>query len=463
MEENKFEKRVHHKMEELKIQPSDSVWENVNSRIEKRKKRRWEFLALFLLAGALLTGGFWYFNSLNNSISKEKQVNNYKSNEQGIENSQLNKNNTDREKEKTQELVFNEKNISNSGPGEKNNSKSKGKKTASQNVVKGKNNKSKKPGNLIATINSPEAETDNFPVKNNNRLQTGNILNEPDEGKVSMETSAVVRNDLVQAENINKDSLINRHIAKKLDKQKDSLLNNIEKKKYLNPIHKNKWKVGFFIAGGISHIGNQFLGLGYANADYLQNSNGPGTGGSPIPGPSKVKNGRGFIGGVFLEKDISSKTKISFGINYKEFNTSNLVGQRNDTTGYYSARNTQRRYYNNFKFIELPVRLKVQLNKSKDLPVFWSGGITLSRFVNSNALQFNSGSGIYYKDNSLFNKTQIGLSTGLSAALFQNQKTSVLFGPYIYYSASQLANEGLYNKKHFVFFGLRTEIIFEKK
>ena len=219
--------------------------------------------------------------------------------------------------------------------------------------------------------------------------------------------------------------------------------------------------LGFFIAGGISHIGNQFLGLGYTSTPNAQYSNGGG--GYQIPSPSKVKNAEGYIGGIFIEKDISSKTKISFGINYKELNTSSLVGQKNDTTGTYSARNTQTRYYNNFKFIELPLQLKVQLGKSNTFPLFWSGGITLSQLIKSNALQFDPYSGSYYKDNSLFNKTQFGFSTGLSTALLQNKKSTILLGPYFSYAASQLSSEGLYYKKHFVFIGLRTEIIFGEK
>ena len=160
---------------------------------------------------------------------------------------------------------------------------------------------------------------------------------------------------------------------------------------------------------------------------------------------------------------ISSKVKISFGINYKNLTTSNLVGQKNDSTGAYSARNLQNKYENNFKFIELPLQIKVQLGNGKRLPVYWIGGLTLSQLLSSNALQFDPGTGIYYKDNSLLNKTQIGLTTGFSTALLENQKTTILFGPCLYYATSKLANEGLYTKKHLVFIGMHTEIIFSKK
>ena len=77
---------------------------------------------------------------------------------------------------------------------------------------------------------------------------------------------------------------------------------------------------------------------------------------------------------------------------------------------------------NNFKFIELPVQLKVRLGKGNTFPVFWTGGITLSQLINSNALQFDPYTATYYKNNSLFNKTQIGLNTGLLSSTFPKSK-----------------------------------------
>ena len=72
MEENKFERQVQQKMDELKINPSDSVWENVKSGIEKRKNRKWAFLILFFLFALLLTGGYWLYNT-NHSIFIRKR------------------------------------------------------------------------------------------------------------------------------------------------------------------------------------------------------------------------------------------------------------------------------------------------------------------------------------------------------------------------------------------------------
>lgn len=461
MEENKFEKQVQQKMDELKLNPSDSVWEHVKSRIEKRKSRRWGFLIFFFLFALLFSGGYWLFNSTDQSISNDHEISNNSKKQEG-DTSFINKNNVIEEKVKANQLTLLEKEGSSPGNEKKNNANEEIIKTHSQNIVTGKSNKEKKYGNMIVAINSPEAETVNLPGKINDEVKSNPVLDEPGDSNVNIEVTPGIQNGLILIDSIKKDISIDKNVTKKLAVQEDTLADN-NRKKSSKTASKNKWNMGFFISGGISHVGNQFLGLGSPSADYLQNSNGTGAGGIQIPSPSKVKNSTGYIAGIFLEKDISSKTKISFEINYKEFNTSNLVGRKNDTTGTYSARNTQARYYNNFKFIELPLQLNVQLGKSKTFPLFWSGGITLSQLIKSNALQFDPYIGSYYKDNSLFNKTQFGINTGLSTVLLQNKKSTILLGPYFSYTASQLANDGLYNKKHFVFIGLHTEIIFRKK
>ncbi len=328
----------------------------------------------------------------------------------------------------------------------------------------------KKQGRIIATVSSPETETAYLPGKINDKEKQKQGEDELRDAAVITKVTPGIRDEMESIDSTTNNISTDITTPKTLEKTADTIADNNSKKSF-SKVSKNKWHVGFLVSGGISHVGNQFLGLGQffgtgsSNADYLQAPGGyNNSGGNPYYAPSEVKNRGGIVAGMFLEKNISSKIKISFGINYKEFNTSNLVGPRNDTTGLYqAARFPQYRHYNNFKFIELPLDLSVQLGKGKTLPIFWSGGITISQLINSNALQFNQYGGNYYKDNSLFNKTQIGLSTGLSAVLFQNQKSSILFGPYIYYSASQLAKEGLYTKKHFVFFGLRSEIIFGKK
>ena len=99
------------------------------------------------------------------------------------------------------------------------------------------------------------------------------------------------------------------------------------------------------------------------------------------------------MAGVFAERNISAKTKLVLGINFKSFNTSNKVGIRNDTTGLYNSQNSVNTYKNHYNFIELPVTLKIQIGRGKNIPLFWQGGFVVSELISSNALQFNPISG----------------------------------------------------------------------
>ena len=79
MEENKFEKQVQQKMDELQIQPSEAVWKKIELQIEKKKDRRWGLIVLFLCAGILLSGGYWLWNAgqqkkLENAISEKSKL-----------------------------------------------------------------------------------------------------------------------------------------------------------------------------------------------------------------------------------------------------------------------------------------------------------------------------------------------------------------------------------------------------
>ena len=159
---------------------------------------------------------------------------------------------------------------------------------------------------------------------------------------------------------------------------------------------------------------------------------------------------------------MSKKKIITVGLNYKMFSTTNKVGIKNDSSKSYSLVNTLNTYHNYYHFLELPVSFRIQIS-SRKIPLFWDAGVSLSQLIGSNALQLNNISIAYYRNNALFNKSQIGFSTGFSAALVSKQQTSLLIAPYIYYGTTKVAEKGLYKNQHFTFIGLRTQIFFKNK
>ena len=70
MEENKFEKQVQQKMNELKIHPSDSVWERIEVRLEKKKPSNRGILLFLLLFCFFLTGGYLLWDIKQHSIKE---------------------------------------------------------------------------------------------------------------------------------------------------------------------------------------------------------------------------------------------------------------------------------------------------------------------------------------------------------------------------------------------------------
>ncbi len=88
MQDHDFEKQVHQKMGEMRILPSEAVWEQVEMRLQRKERRRYWILWLTVILTGLLLGGYQVWNMLYKSSEKTihsitampvtKQINNYK-------------------------------------------------------------------------------------------------------------------------------------------------------------------------------------------------------------------------------------------------------------------------------------------------------------------------------------------------------------------------------------------------
>ena len=473
MEPNNFEKKIQQKMDELKIPPSDLVWTNIEKRIGKKHKDRKVIFIIFFLILFLFTGGYWLFNStknntqqqvypLSNLLEKNKptspadvQANNRdSSSDYSIISSARLPETTDTfqavtPKTKTSPTIIQDK---------------AGKRVA---------DKEQKDISLKMGFVSEDKTTAFF---QNKELKREKNIDSEKHNKLSNENNQEGRETEIAKAKIK--NISDKDIIPQNKNDADSLLKkmegNLTAKKSSKNLQEHKWVLGVRFSGGMSFLSNELLDINNNSGDYLSIPNSPSSGignsggGSSSRVPPKTKNSTAFISGIFIEKNISKKSKISFGINYKYFSTINKTGNKIDSaqTAYnsvtYSTTYTNT-YRNNFNYLELPVSLKFLLIKNNSLPVYWLAGINISRLIGSDALQFKNDPGVYYNDNSLFNKTQWGFSTGFFATLFSQKKTPVNIGPYFYYNATRLANEGLYDKKHFNFIGMSAEILFNKK
>jgi flagellar basal body-associated protein FliL len=463
MEENSFEKQVQQKMDELKIQPSDSVWGKIEAQIERKKSPKKGMIVFLLILLIMICGGYFFFNSQKQSSSKQiaSEKNNIVNNKKSLpEENKINKNNT--------ALLIDSSDRENAIA--ENYSQQQNKYNSAQ---RHKFSTNKKIHSAITGVQQSEIANEQSEnlfqevTKSPNEI-SGMENSVPGISSSVNKDSLNVRSESETAdfEKINKDSARKIVAANNNDSLKQKQLGkNITKKSF-----NSKWKFGMTFSGGISSVKNSILSaLGISDADksadYLS-YNTP-AGGVPQTNnfqPSGIHSEFGFVAGAFAEKNISPKISVVAGINFKSFKTSNDVGRRINSTSIYSSQSLlyNTKYNNHFNFIEVPVSIKLQIGKGKALPLFWEGGVTISRLLNSNALQFDPSSGNYYNDNSAFNKTQLGLNTSISISLFSKHKTSVLIGPHFYYDATKIASKGLYNKKHFSFAGLKAEIMIGK-
>jgi hypothetical protein len=181
--------------------------------------------------------------------------------------------------------------------------------------------------------------------------------------------------------------------------------------------------------------------------------------------------------GVFVQRTLSPRLKVSVGIEYSYMSVNTRVGKSFDSSiavnigtnslkvvnkfyespGYidtvrgtyasFQGQGSGRVYYSQkqryrFHYIEIPVLLNWQINEGKGLPpIVFEGGVSIGRLFSADALHYEGVKGVYYEDNSLLNKTQFNFVTGLSVGLLQKSKHPIWIGPDLRYSLNGLVKK----------------------
>lgn len=236
---------------------------------------------------------------------------------------------------------------------------------------------------------------------------------------------------------------------------------------------KNSWKFGVTISAGWSGTNASYLGItGDASKD-LYSSPAPATGGNAGGGqstyhsPSEVKTGAGFILGGFLQKRISAHVSFLTGINYKMYSSSIMTGNRVDSSNnlnnyatYYRT-GSSNQYKNHFHFVEIPLTMRYSPGKGNK-SVNLAAGISIARLIASDALQFDTASGSYYQNNSLFNKTQLFASLSVLFPIWGKSENPLLVGPELNVSVNRIAASGLFQSSRYSYFGITLQKGFGK-
>lgn len=241
---------------------------------------------------------------------------------------------------------------------------------------------------------------------------------------------------------------------------------------------KSPWEAGFTAGAGISRLNR--LKLSSTAQDQALSANLYNIARSTAA-PSKsyvsdIKPDVSFTAGIYLQKPLSRRWSVNIGMNLHYYSTRITIGQQVNTyvpaaaslitpTVSQAAQSStafiagdRQVFTNHYYFLELPVNVQYQLNKSHLLPLFLEGGASLSRLMGSDALFYNAHSGVYYKDPGVLEKTQFNVASALMVGLpFRGIR--IMAGPQVQYGVTPLVNNNNQGDQHFLYGGLRIVVI----
>jgi len=467
---NEFEKQVQQKMEELKLVPSEPVWQKVEEQIRKKKDRR-KFILWIPFLALLLGGGFWivmeqYSNKVvshngNNETQKENSISvpSKITNETG---NKITEQTIQDYNETATPNLFRKKNdieLTNPKNGSRSfHSKSAIKKessftirTSKENLVLEKKETSTKAETTVPETKLPE-ETAQSPVEKKNS------------------TDAVPKN-VHTTDSLHLTSATEEKVEANISKP-DSVKHDTAsiKKSEIKKHAESKWKYNLIVASGLSGFNrlNLFNGQKSLAASPAYNSGGMSSGGSQYYGPSEVKKGASFSIGGLVKKELGKRTFFSTGLQYNYYSNTIQVGSRvfqNRTimdfsvAQYYSnAGSSLQPYHNHYHFVSLPAAIDRQLLRT--VPLNFHTGLSLQYLFRTNALRFDYNSQTYFHNIKAFNRAQLFSEFGFTYSVPLKHKP-LEFGPQFQYGLTRLEKGNSTN--HLFSYGLTTQWQLRKK
>ncbi|HEY8897744.1 MAG TPA: outer membrane beta-barrel protein [Niastella sp.] len=210
---------------------------------------------------------------------------------------------------------------------------------------------------------------------------------------------------------------------------------------------------------------------------------------------SPIQPDLAFSAGFFIQRKLSPRLKISLGLEYTYMSVNTEIGQKiKDSTVVNMGRSSaavvpyyykgavhpdaqsginrdvrdslamfNQRYRYRFQYIEVPLLVNWQINKGRKLPpVVFEGGVSISHLLSVDALHYEGIKGIYYQDNSLFNKTSFNFIAGVNVGLLQQSKHPIWIGPDLRYSLNGLVKKDVSTGQYLWSAGIKVKMILGK-
>lgn len=479
MPDNPFEHEAKQKLDELNFTPSDAVWQKVEAQIKKDKNRR-RLLIWLPLFCVLMGAGCWYFISGKSNPLPAKEV--------------IAIPHQDKNKADSFSIQRTPLNAEASAAVEKNNTRQGAGENHAAGAVPKENKKTYKkpkrtPGTGIRFSTQPVEKTYSAGIRGQRQTPDTYFRNAENTPAITPMNSAS-RN----TENNTKDSTSHNADNNKTDHpsanpaaggkpdsadrqrptdfssaHRDSL-NRIARNKTASG-RKSKIEWGITAGPGFSSVSEKFIQDSYLAPAPVNLSSGINWSGLP-----SAKQSFAYFAGLMVKKPLNNTMSIFTGIRYtysaikiSRGNPVNLpmtvYGANNYSSNiadYYSAAAPGHfNYTSHYHFLEIPLGIEKQFGQKSRFSA--NAGISFARLLATNALQFDPQYGIYYKDDSYFNKTQWNILGSIQYSLLEKKKYTLRIGPQVQYGLTSLLNKKSLYSEHLFFGGIQLLLLSNRK
>jgi hypothetical protein len=443
--QNDFEKQVQQKMGELKLVPSEPVWEKVEMQIRKKKDRRAVIFWIPLIA--LIGAGLWFgmekysgqtaYTKLTPAAPQHTSIETPVSQDNSP---QENPQNTTATKTVQDKTIPHLKKAVNTLTAIENKSSSKKISTGTAVPDKDKNKKTSSP-----VVEEGMVTTNTTIIHSGQPAEKVNSSNKPPENP-----EAVVGKEEKTAEKatepVKHDSA---SVAPSLKKHAST-----------------KWKYNVGLVMGSSGLGRIEFYNGMKSASVYSSPPLGTSSGSNYQagsyGPPAVEKSLAFAVAATARKQLSKKTYFSTGLQYNYYSNIIQVGQQvnqNRTISsysvsqYYTAQaSLLQPYKNQYHFVSVPADIDWQLLRKH--PLNLSVGVSFQYLVASNALRYDYTSQAYFHDINAFNRAQLFSALALTYSVPLMQRP-LSFGPQLQYGFTRIEKGNADN--HLFSYGLKAQ------
>jgi hypothetical protein len=254
---------------------------------------------------------------------------------------------------------------------------------------------------------------------------------------------------------------------------------------------KIKWSVDLAAGGSgpVSRpflVGNNHADLAYDNVSYMPTQGGglwqpvspPANAFGPVYSPrSDIRPGLAYRVGVLAEFPLSDRVSFSTGLQYQYLSNNIRIGSYVNTqlifnnfasqtvraNGVYQG-TQMKTFTNRYHYVQVPLLLNWQMNKSKKLPVILNTGFSAGYLVATNALTYDTlQGGTYYHDKNAFKRFQFSFTTGVSFRFGNNRALQWSIGPEASMGLRKTVKTEYDTRQYPVYIGVQGRIYLPKK